>query len=633
MFSRLLFAVTAAGLLFCHGSAAAKKPNIVMIMSDDQDYHLGSLDYQDAVQKEIISEGLLLTNHFVTTAQCCPSRVSFHRGQMAHNTNHTDVKSIGGGYSKLLASREDEDYLPHWLKKAGYQTEYIGKLFNGINLANYSPKPKGWDYTDILLAPYIYSYNNVVMSTNGERPMRYEGYHQTDILRAKGLARLDHLTAQDEPFYLTIAPTSPHVQESELPVPLQRHANDFANATVPMPRGGNYNPDDAYTAQKVSWLRNLTSLNDEQLARTHEHYRHRLRALQGLDEMVHDVIAKLNETGALDNTYVIYTTDNGYHLGNHRVPAGKSLPYIEDTNIPLAIRGPGIPRGSVSRTPSTHVDMAPTFLDIAGVAAGDMPSFLDGRSLLSEWQNPTTTTTAATGSPKEIVNIEFWGAAGIEGPATNDAKLEAKRNSYKTLRVVGEGEAWLFSRWCTHETELYDTINDPYELTNLASSPSHARLIARLNALLLVTKSCGAGTCRNPWTALQPANSTSNPILSLSDAMDASYDAHFAQFPSVDFGACMEYQYAPNEGPFYPASIGNTSDELLGGAWRADTDDFFVWEARKAAPVVASGERYGDAAQRHVGLAAVMEGASELTDAQLGTRVKCHVASGGCVDA
>ncbi|GME22789.1 uncharacterized protein E0L32_010836 [Neofusicoccum parvum] len=629
MISRLLFAVAVAGLLFCDGSVAAKKPNIVMIMSDDQDYRLRSLDYQDVVNQEIIDKGVLLTNHFVTTAQCCPSRVSFHRGQMAHNTNHTDVRAAGGGYSKFLASGEDEDYLPHWLKKAGYQTEYIGKLFNGLNLANYSPKPKGWDHVDVLVDPYIYSYNNVVMSMNGDRPIWYEGYHQTDVLRAKGLARLEHLTSQEDPFYLTIAPASPHVQGSDLPVPLQRHAHDFPNATVPKPKGGNFNPNDNFTEQKVSWLRNLTLLDDEQVNRTDEHYRHRLRALKGLDEIVHDVVKKLNETGALDNTYVIYTTDNGYHLGNHRVPAGKSLPYIEDTNIPMAIRGPGIPPGKVSKTPSTHVDMVPTFLDIAGLAAQDRPSFLDGRSLLDEWQNPTdaNTTTAATGTPKEIINIEFWGGAGIEGPVNGRKELGNQHNSYKTLRIVGEKSAWLFSRWCTHETELYDTINDPYELTNLARNSSHEKLVNRLNALLLVTKSCGASTCRNPWSALQPSNGSA--IRNLDDAMDPAYDGFFAsdRFPDVDFGHCMEYQYVSNEMPFFPEGAVD-----LGGAWREPTDDFVVWEVRGASRVKGSSEHHGNETQRHVTLQTIMETAKNLTDGQLGVRQKCDY-KGNCVDA
>ncbi|EOD51599.1 putative arylsulfatase protein [Neofusicoccum parvum UCRNP2] len=521
MISRLLFAVAVAGLLFCDGSVAAKKPNIVMIMSDDQDYRLGSLDYQDVVNQEIIDKGVLLTKHFVTTAQCCPSRVSFHRGQMAHNTNHTDVRAAGGGYSKFLASGEDEDYLPHWLKNAGYQTEF--------------PKPKG----------------------------------------------------------------------------------------------GNFNPNDNFTEQKVSWLRNLTLLDDEQINRTDEHYRHRLRALKGLDEIVHDVVKKLNETGALDNTYVIYTTDNGYHLGNHRVPAGKSLPYIEDTNIPMAIRGPGIPPGKVSKTPSTHVDMVPTFLDIAGLAAQDRPSFLDGRSLLDEWQNPmdANTTTAATGTPKEIINIEFWGGAGIEGPVKGRKELGNQHNSYKTLRIVGEKSAWLFSRWCTHETELYDTINDPYELTNLARNSSHEKLVDRLNALLLVTKSCGASTCRNPWSALRPGNGSA--IHNLDDAMDPAYDDFFAsdRFPDVDFGHCMEYQYVPNEMPFFPEGAVD-----LGGAWREPTDDFIVWEVRGASRVKGSSEHHGNETQRHATLQTIMETAKNLTDGQLGVKQKCDY-KGNCVDA
>ncbi|KAH7053489.1 alkaline-phosphatase-like protein [Macrophomina phaseolina] len=391
--------------------------------------------------------------------------------------------------------------------------------------------------------------------------------NHTDV-RAAGLARLEHLISQEDPFYLTIAPASPHVQGSDLPVPLQRHAHDFPNATVPKPKGGNFNPNDSFTEQK-----------------------------------------KLNKTGALNNTYVIYTTDNGYHLGNHRVPAGKSLPYIEDTNIPTAIRGPGIPPGKISKTPSTHVDIVPTFLDIAGLAVQDRPSFLDGRSLLEEWHNPTdaNSSTAATGTPKEIINIEFWGGAGIEGPVKGRKELGNQHNSYKTLRI-----------------------NNPYELTNLASNPSHKKLLNRLNALVLVTKSCYSNTCRNPWSALQPNHSNSNSsIRNLDDAMDPAYDDFFAsdQFPDVDFGHCMEYQYVPNEMPFF---LEDAVD--LGGAWREPTDDFIVWEVRNASRVKGSKEHHGNETQRHVTLQTIMETAKNLTAGQLGVKQKCDY-KGNCVDA
>lgn len=157
---------------------------------------------------------------------------------------------------------------------------------------------------------------------------------------------------------------------------------------------------------------------------------------------------------------MIYTTDNGYHEGNHRAIGGKGLPYIEDTNIPLIVRGPGVPQGVTSKSPSTHIDMAPTFLDIAGVNVADYPACFDGRSLLPEWMTGYADSTSIwNGSyvAKEILNIEFWGS--IDNGAAPDYSHRQANNSYKSVRLVGEKSAWLFSRWCTNnDTELYNTI-------------------------------------------------------------------------------------------------------------------------------------------------------------------------------
>lgn len=133
------------------------------------------------------------------------------------------------------------------------------------------------------------------------------------------------------------------------------------------------------------------------------------------------------------------------------------MPYVEDTNIPMAIRGPGIqPRKSL--TPSTHVDMAPTFLDMAGVPESQWPVFFDGRSLLPEWTGSSySAANSSSAVSKEIINVEFWGS--IDNSGSPDYGDRQDNNSYKSVRIVGEQSAWLFSRWCTsNETELYNTI-------------------------------------------------------------------------------------------------------------------------------------------------------------------------------
>lgn len=149
---------------------------------------------------------------------------------------------------------------------------------------------------------------------------------------------------------------------------------------------------------------------------------------------------------------VVFSSDNGYHLGQHRVYAGKTLPYIEDTNVPFIVRGPNVPHGEKSRMPSTHLDLAPTFLDIACADQSDTPVYLDGRSLLDDWHHPKNSSVGL--EHRDIINVEFWGPAGHSSTNVKDKK----KNSYKTVRLVGEKTAFLYSKWCTGEHELYNTI-------------------------------------------------------------------------------------------------------------------------------------------------------------------------------
>lgn len=129
-------------------AAVANKPNIVFLMSDDQDRRLGSMEFMQTVQKEMVQKGTSFINHHTTIAQCCPSRGTLLRGQAAHNTNITNVFAPGGNYEKFTLSGQGDNYLPHWMNKAGYRTEYVGKFMNGLNLLNWASPPKGWDFID-----------------------------------------------------------------------------------------------------------------------------------------------------------------------------------------------------------------------------------------------------------------------------------------------------------------------------------------------------------------------------------------------------------------------------------------------------------------------------------------------------
>ncbi|KAI0534000.1 arylsulfatase [Xylaria digitata] len=609
--------------IICFGvGSQAQRPNIVFIITDDQDLHLGSLDYQPVVKKELIEKGTTFSQHYVTVAKCCPSRASLLRGQSGHNTNITEVSAPGGNYDKWLISGQNEDYLPYWLTAAGYNAEYMGKIMNGYNTANYEKWPGGWTYIQTAVDDYTYEYNNVVMSLNGQTPVSYPGYHQSDVLCAMAVDRIENLAAEDKPFFLGIAPTTPHVElgAGKWPIPPVRYENEFPNLKAP--RSINWNtPDDAF--QKVSWIKNQALLNDTTIERLDGLYRARAQSLLGVDDIVEDVIAKLEEKGILDNTYVIYTSDNGWHIGNHRVAAGKSLHYRESSNVPFIVRGPGVPANKTSILPGSHLDLAPTFLEIANLTPNDeaYPPFLDGRSLLANWKDPETEPTQCpvNGGGQEIINVEYWGRGEEETPW---GVIAHPNNSYKTLRIVrADGGTYLYSKWCTGEAELYDTAPDPGELTNLAlianQDEATSRLISRLNGLLLATKSCATDTCRNPFSLLQPeperravdvqANLT---ITCLEQAMEPKFDDFFASLPEVSFNQCMPYQYRPNEMPYWPENAG------LGEAYRKPTDNYKS-SSPSGKKVVSSG-KFGTVAQRNVTLTEILKTAKELTPDQLG---------------
>jgi arylsulfatase A-like enzyme len=368
-----------------------------------------------------------------------------------------------GGYPKFVHQGLNQNYLPVWLQEAGYNTYYTGKLFNAHTVQNYhSPYAAGWTGSDFLLDPFTYNYLNSSYQRNQEPPVSYEGHHTNDVLAEKAYGFLDDAVKADRPFFLGIAPVAPHsnVEAFALdrdvgdiekliqftpPVPAKRHEHLFPNAKVP--RTPNFNPDQASGA---NWVRKLRQQSQENVDFNDHFYRQRLRALQSVDELVDGLFARLEAHGLLDNTYVFYTTDNGYHIGQHRLQPGKECGFEEDINIPLIVRGPGVPYGQVAEVVTAHVDLAPTILALAGAPAR---ADFDGEVIpLRERDLEAAITTR-----HEHVTVEFWGFAASEGKLFfDDEDRLYLNNTYKALRVISEEYNFYYSVWCTNEHELYD---------------------------------------------------------------------------------------------------------------------------------------------------------------------------------
>ncbi|CAO3661658.1 unnamed protein product [Umbelopsis ramanniana] len=528
------------------GKTEKKRPNILFIFTDDQDYRMDSLSYMPNVQKYLVEQGTTYTNHYATVSVCCPSRVSLLRGQYAHNTNITHVMEPYGGYDRFNRLKLGESYLPIWLQEAGYSTNYIGKLMNGVAVHNWETAPKGWNYQDQLLDPYTYVYNTPVFSKDGEAPVFYENAYQTDIIHGKAKAALKRLNNTEEPFFLWVSPMAPHGQfqihsenpvniTTEPPISAERHQHLFEDVKVP--RTPNFNPD--VQGKTASYFNDMPKLTDEQVDFLDHTYRRRLRALQAVDEMVGALFEQLEEQGQLDNTYVFYSADNGYHLGHHRALAGKTTNMEEDINVPLLIRGPGIPKGAVSDLVSTHESLAPTFLALAN-GEDKLPSWVDGGVMPITPALENHPLQAST----ETFSVEFW-SDNIAWE--NDENLFVPGvNTYKTLRIIGPTYDYSYAVWCTGEHELFNLKSDPYQTQNIYNQATE-RFINRLDALLLVLKSCKAGNCRNPWKVLHDKGG----IQSLPEALTRDQDDFYATLPKVKYDHCTGYYDYDNEAPHF----------------------------------------------------------------------------------
>ncbi|KAI0193947.1 arylsulfatase [Xylaria flabelliformis] len=528
---------------------APRRPNVVFILTDDQDARLESLQYMPLVKKHLIEQGTYFNKHYCTTAICCPSRVTLWTGKTPHNTNVTDVNPPYGGYPKFVAQGFNDDYFPIWLQQSGYNTYYTGKLFNAHTVNNYhSPYPGGFTGSDFLLDPYTYDYLNSTFQRNDEEPRSYEGKYSTDVVAEKAYGFLDDAVrdTKGKPFFLTVAPIGPHsnVVVGDMssrkadrpgfsePISAKRHQSLFEGVKVP--RTENFNPSHSSGA---NWILDLPQQNQSNVDYNDHYYRQRLRALQAVDELVDGLVARLKEYGILDDTYIVYSSDNGFHIGQHRLQPGKTCGYEEDINVPLIVRGPGVTPNYTTDIVTSHTDLAPTFLELLGIPLRDD---FDGKPI------PVTKAEieATEQTRREHVNVEYWGIAISEGI---HQPLALEHNTYKAIRLSSA------------DYSLYYSV-DPGQLNNLLASSNSAsnktlvaglpieKVASRLDALLFVLKSCQGLTCREPWKQLHPIGD----VNTLADALDARFDDFYeAEQTRVRYEFCANGYIIDAEGPMW----------------------------------------------------------------------------------
>ena len=413
------------------------RPNIVFVMTDDLDER--SMEQLGGIQQVMGSNGITFKNTYVTYSLCCPSRATFLRGQYPHN--HGIVGNVPplGGEAKFRNSGRDQSTIATWLNDAGYQTKYVGKYMNGYRDLY---KPPGWDEWFVLQGD-----ENKNQINDDGRSVTLTG-HSTDAFAEEATDFIRRSSANAAPFFVTIGTKAPH----RPPEVAARHQNSFGD--TPLPRPPNFDEPDV--SDKARWLQSYPRLSPTEIDDAQTLYRERLRSMLSVDDLLEQTIATLQETGELQNTYIFFTSDNGFHLGEHRLPRGKRTSYEEDIGIPLMVRGPGIPAATTRQQLVTNNDFAPTIANLAGVPT---PGFVDGSSFVP----------LLAGSPPSS-----WRTAFLEEGTLETISTDTPTPTHKGVHT----REYMFVEYAeTAEQELYDLECRPLPAAEQTPSGQRATLL------------------------------------------------------------------------------------------------------------------------------------------------------------
>lgn len=467
----------------------ALKPNILFILTDDQDMNLGSLDYMPNLKKLISDEGAFFENYFVNMSLCCPSRSTILRGQNIHNHGVISNSPPTGGYEKFFALGDENSTIGTWLQSAGYRTGFFGKYLNGYPLPKEKKHvPKGWNMWCSPNAGNPYSSYNYDLNINGktERHGKKPVDYITDVISEKTNSFINQSIKSNQPFFAYVATYAPHGPSNPAP----RHLKLFNDLKAP--RLPNFNEEDII--DKPLRIAILDPLTKKQIDTLDEQFRNRVRSLQAVDEMIARFVKTLEERNQLDNTYIFFTSDNGFHLGEHRLLAGKLTEFEEDLRVPLIVRGPGITKQTLIKDFLTgNTDLAPTFAEIAGAQT---PDFVDGRSLIpvlkeswriTRWRKAYLIEQLTDSKEETLRSSDLSGT--LEPKDEMEAKKEISLLAFTGLRTM----RYKYVELLSGEVELYDLSVDPYELQNIAKSADKELLKYLHESLSKLRTSSGAG--------------------------------------------------------------------------------------------------------------------------------------------
>ena len=450
-------------------------PSVLVIETDDQTAE--SMRVMQNVNSLIGAQGATFTNSFVNYSLCCPSRSTLLTGQYAHNHGVLGNAPPDGGSERFTALHAS-DNLAVWLKTAGYYTALIGKYLRGR--ADDASVPPGWsEWHEAPVGYGVYNYpinDDGIVTQHGQAP----GDFKQDVLTGKAVDFINRRAPKPKPFFLWLTYTAPHWSPPDpnpnpptncghAAKPAPRHAHAFDSEPLPTPPSLN----EADVSDKQAAIAALPQLGAGQIADIQRKYRCELESLLSVDEGVKKVLNALQSKGALDDTLVIYTSDNGYFHGEHRIPPGKMRIYEESIRVPLQMRGPGIPPGVTVDPLAINADLAPTIVEVANAARPGLT--MDGRSLIPLTEQPERE------QGRELL---------IEEPGTLSG-AEVWGPGFEAIRT----ERYVYAEFTTGETELYDLQSDPFELQSLHADPAFDTIKAELADHLHQLQVCAGPTC------------------------------------------------------------------------------------------------------------------------------------------
>jgi arylsulfatase A-like enzyme len=420
------------------------RPNILFVLTDDLSMNL--LPYMPHVQA-LERQGTSFNNYYVVDSLCCPSRAAIFTGLYPHNDGVFSNHSPDGGYDAYNLNHNPEKSFGVALKNAGYYTGFMGKYLN-----EYQPTDRpaqGWDEWDVAgngYAEYNYQLNeNGYLHTYGRAPSDY----LTNVLASKAVQFVRRAQYTGKPFALEVATFAPH--RPATPAPMD--ARSFPDLVAPESPSFDVKPTNA-----LPWLAGLPPLSPTDIANINKGFEARVESVLAVDRMIGQLERTLAATNQLSNTYIVFSSDNGYHMGEHGLTPGKQTAFTSDIKVPLVVAGPGVPAGGTVEAMSSSIDLAPTFLQIGHA---EPAAEQDGVSLLDLWHGASP-----PADWQRAVLVEHHGP--VDG--SNDPDVQPFRAgnppSYEAMRTAQQ----LYVEYDTGDREYYDLTTDPDELHNIYSS-------------------------------------------------------------------------------------------------------------------------------------------------------------------